>query len=303
MTARTARSPALPALRGVRAVVFDTDGVVTDSARVHAAAWKAASDAFLEGLPGSPQRPFDEVDDYLRHVDGRSRRDGAASFLASRGLPPEARVVEALAADKDRRFTARLREQGAEAFPGTVRLLRALRDAGVPLAAASASRHARELLERAGVLDLFAALVDGVEAARLDLPGKPDPALFLEAARRLGEPPGRCAVVEDALAGVEAGHRGGFALVVGVDRTATPATATALARHGADVVVQDLAELLDDAGPPPPSGTAGPRAAPVPPDPAQAADRPEGPRRPAGGEGGGESGGGTPRAMSGGGPV
>ncbi|WP_175407245.1 HAD-IA family hydrolase [Streptomyces sp. TRM64462] len=193
-------------------------------------------------------RPFDEVDDYLRYVDGRSRLDGAAGFLASRGLPATERVVAAVAADKERRFTERLRERGVDAYPGTVRLLRALRGAGVPLAAASASRHARELLERAEVLDMFDALVDGDEAARLRLPGKPDPALFLEAARRLAEPPEACAVVEDALAGVEAGRRGGFGLVVGVDRTGGPGTGDALRRHGADVVVRDLAELIADTG-------------------------------------------------------
>ncbi len=209
MTARTARSPVVPALRAVRAVVCDTDGVVTDSARLHAAAWKGAFDAYLAGLPGTPQPPFDPVGDYLRHVDGRSRLDGAAAFLAARGLDADGSAVAAVAADKEERFTRRLREGGVDAYPGTVRLLRALRDAGVPLAAASASRHARELLERAGVRDCFDALVDGSEAARLGLPGKPDPALFLEAARRLGVPPGRCAVVEDALAGVEAGRRGG----------------------------------------------------------------------------------------------
>lgn len=253
MSPRTARSPVVPALRAVRAVVFDTDGVITDSARVHAAAWKAAFDAFLRSLPSGgtseeARRPFDAVDDYLRHVDGRSRLDGAASFLASRGLPAPGPVVEAVAVDKERRFTERLRERGVDAYPGTVRLLRALHDAGVPLAAASASRHAREILERAKVLDLFDVLVDGAEAVRLGLPGKPDPALFLEAARRLGEPAGRCAVVEDALAGVEAGRRGGFGLVVGVDRTAGPGTSAALARHGADVVVQDPAELLTGDG-------------------------------------------------------
>lgn len=155
--------------------------------------------------------------------------------------------MEAVAADKERRFTRWLRERPVDAYPGSVRLLRALRAAGVPVAAASASRHARELLERSGLLGLLDALVDGVEAARLGLPGKPDPALFLEAARRLGVPAGRCALVEDALAGVEAGRRGGFAPVVGVDRAAGPGTADALLHHGADLVVADVAELL--AGP------------------------------------------------------
>ncbi len=238
------------ALRAVRAVVFDTDGVITDSARVHAAAWKAAFDVCLrEHPPEEPvcRRPFDAEADYLRYVDGKSHLDGAASFLASRGLRLAEAAVAEVAAHKERLFTERLRDGEIGAYPGTVRLLRALHGDGVPLAAASASRHARELLTRSGVLDLFDALVDGAEAARLRLPGKPDPALFLEAARRLGPPPVRTAVVEDALAGVEAGRRGGFGLVIGVDRTARPATRDALLRHGAHLVVRDLTELLVEA--------------------------------------------------------
>ncbi|MFF1742658.1 HAD family hydrolase, partial [Streptomyces mirabilis] len=157
---------------------------------------------------------------------------------------PSDAEVRAVAAHKERLFTERLRAGGVDAYPGTVRLLRALRSAGIPLAAASASRHAGEILEQAGVRGLFDALVDGGEAARLGLPGKPDPALFLEATRRLGVPAEQAAVVEDALVGVEAGSRGGFGLVVGVDRARTPATRAALLKHGADLVVDDLAELL-----------------------------------------------------------
>ncbi|MFJ8532369.1 HAD family hydrolase [Streptomyces sp. NPDC093591] len=236
----------LDVLRDVRAVVFDTDGVITDSAKVHAAAWKAAFDGYLRSHPpGDPdrRRPFDAQDDYLRYVDGRSRLDGAEAFLAARGIEPSAETVRAVAADKERLFTQRLREQGVAAYPGTVRLVKALRAAGVPCAAASASRHAGELLSRAGVLDLFDVLVDGGEAARLGLAGKPQPDLFLEAVRRLGVPADRAAVVEDALAGVEAGRRGGFALVVGVDRAAGADTGARLLRRGADLVVRDLGEL------------------------------------------------------------
>jgi len=193
------------------------------------------------------------VDDYLRHVDGRSRQDGAAAFLRSRGLdlPPGAPddapgtdTVGAVAARKEELFSAHLRNDPVAPFPGTVRLLEELRRQGVPCAAVSASRHATELLSAAGVRPLFQAVVDGNEANRLHLPGKPDPALFVEAARRLGIPPADTAVVEDALAGVEAGRRGGFGLVVGVDRTAGPYSATALRRRGADVVVADPGELL-----------------------------------------------------------
>ncbi|GAA2280208.1 hydrolase [Streptomyces ruber] len=236
-----------PVLRNLRAAVFDTDGVITDSARAHAAAWKTASDAYLaEHPPPAPgqRRPFDVRDDYRLHVDGRSRLDGAAAFLASRGLHPPPETVRTVAEAKERLFAARLRERGMDAYPGTVRLVRALRRAGVRCAAVSASRHARELLARAAVLDLFDVLVDGVEAARLGLPGKPRPDLFLEAARRLGAPAGRTAVVEDAVAGVEAGRDGGFALVVGVARDPGPDAGQRLLRHGADIVVRDLAELL-----------------------------------------------------------
>ncbi|GGZ20702.1 HAD family hydrolase [Streptomyces poonensis] len=234
-------------LGDVRAVVFDTDGVITDSARAHAAAWKTAFDAYLaEHPPPTPgqRRPFDVREDYLRYVDGRSRLDGAAAFLASRGLHPPPATVRAVAEAKERLFAARLREQGMDAYPGTVRLVRALRRAGIRCAAVSASRHARELLDRAAVLDLFDVLVDGVEAAQLGLPGKPRPDLFLEAARRLDVPVDRAAVVEDAVAGVEAGRNGGFALVVGVARDPGPDAGQRLLRHGADIVVRDLAELL-----------------------------------------------------------
>ncbi|WP_210586198.1 HAD family phosphatase [Streptomyces sp. GESEQ-35] len=245
--------PALaPALRDVRAVVFDTDGVITDSARVHAAAWRTAFDDYLRAHPPEDprqRRPFDPGDDYLRYVDGKSRLDGAAAFLASRGLDTSGEGVRAVAADKERLFTERLRKDGVDAYPGTVRLVRALRRGGVPVAAASASRHAGELLTHAGVRDLFDALVDGGEAARLGLAGKPEPDLFLEAARRLGVPAGHAAVVEDALAGVEAGRRGAFALVVGVDRAAGADTGARLLRHGADIVVRDLGELLVEGTP------------------------------------------------------
>ncbi|WP_405461231.1 HAD-IA family hydrolase [Streptomyces sp. NBC_00101] len=247
-----ARAPSPAAvLLSQHAVVFDTDGVITDSAPAHAAAWKEAFDACLASHEG--QRPFDEVEDYRRHVDGKSRKDGATAFLLSRGIDlpegdpddlPGTGTVWAVAARKDEVFTQRLRDGPIAVWPGTVRLLRVLHDAHVPIAAASASRHATELLAGAGLLTLFTAVVDGNEARRLELPGKPDPALFTETARRLGTPPGDAAVVEDALAGVEAGRRGGFGLVVGVDRTDSPEGAADLRRHGADLVVADPGDLL-----------------------------------------------------------
>jgi HAD superfamily hydrolase (TIGR01509 family) len=237
-------------LSACRAVVFDTDGVIIDSARLHATAWKGAFDA----VPGL-RPPFDENADYRRHVDGRSRLDGAAAFLAARGVslpygdpddPPGTGTVCAIAARKEALFNELLRERGVDAWKGTIRLLLALHQARVRCAAVSASRHARELLARAGIRSLLQTVVDGNDTARLHLPGKPDPALFLEAARRLCAEPAETAVVEDALAGVEAGRRGDFALVVGVDRAAAPGSAEELRRHGADRVVGDPGELLGE---------------------------------------------------------
>jgi HAD superfamily hydrolase (TIGR01509 family) len=248
--------PAIP-LDRLDAVIFDTDGVLTDTASVHAAAWKRLFDEYLERRAarlGEPFHPFTDAD-YLRHVDGRPRYDGVAAFLASRGValppgdpadPPGLETVRGLGNAKDRLFVAHLREHGARAFGGSADLVGRLRAAGARTAVLSASRNMLAVLASAGLRDLFDADIDGVEAARLGLPGKPDPALFLEAARRLGVAPGRAAVVEDALAGVEAGRRGGFGLVIGVDRAGQ---AAALAEWGAQVVVDDLRQLVVEGGP------------------------------------------------------
>lgn len=248
----TARQPPVLDLRRLDAVIFDTDGVVTDTARVHAAAWKRTFDAFLRRWTaryGGEMRPFEVRDDYLRHVDGRSRLDGVRGFLASRGIvlpegdaadPPDADTVHALGARKDAYFLDQVRRYGVAPYRSTVALIRELRRRGAGIAAVSASRNCEEVLASSGTRDMFDVTVDGVAAARLALPGKPDPALFLEAARRLAVPAGRAAVVEDALAGVEAGRRGGFGLVVGVDRGGQ---AAALYAAGADVVVTDLENL------------------------------------------------------------
>jgi beta-phosphoglucomutase family hydrolase len=233
------------------AVVFDTDGVLTDTASVHAAAWKRLFDEYLKLRAvrrSEPFRAFTEAD-YLRSVDGRSRYDGVAGFLASRAImlpwgdptdPPGCETVCGLGNAKDRFFVAHLRAHGAQAFPTSVAFVRRLRAAGLRTAAVSASRNMVAVLESAGLRGLFDVEVDGVEADRLGLAGKPDPALFLEAARRLGVAPARAAVVEDALAGVEAGRRGRFGVVVGVDRGGQ---AAALAERGADLVVADLGLL------------------------------------------------------------
>ncbi|NRQ32014.1 HAD hydrolase-like protein [Nonomuraea sp. NN258] len=244
-------------LTAISAVVFDTDGVVTDTARGHAAAWKHVFDAFLRGRSA----PFDIRDDYLRHVDGRPRLDGIRTFLASRGITlpeggaddePGAPTVHGLGLAKDRVFMSQVDEYGVAAFPSTVALLHELRHRGARTAAVSASLHGRRLVGSAGVMHLFDLLVDGNDAALMNLPGKPDPALFLEAARRLSVPAGRVGLVEAALPGIEAARKGGFGLVIAVHRpdgfgeTAGPEPAggaAELSEHGADLVLSDLGEL------------------------------------------------------------
>jgi len=238
-------------LERIDAVIFDMDGVVTDTASTHAAAWKRLFDEYLDERSrrtGEPVSPF-TPDDYRRYVDGKPRYDGVRDFLVSRGIalpegdpsdPPDSETVCGLGNRKDAYFLTQLREQGARAYTGTVALVGRLAAQGVRTAIISASRNLTEVLDAAGVGDLFQVEVDGLDAERLGLAGKPDPAVFLEAASRLGVEPARAAIVEDALAGVEAGRRGGFALVVGVDRTGH---AEALRAAGADAVVPDLAAL------------------------------------------------------------
>jgi beta-phosphoglucomutase family hydrolase len=234
----------------VDAAIFDTDGVITRTATLHSAAWRSLFDDFLRSRAARRDEfePFTD-DDYRRYVDGMPRYDGVTRFLASRGIelprgdpsdPPGDTTVCALGNRKNQTFLAELDRSGVEVFESTAAFVRSLRAAGVRTAAISASENAAALLAGAGVADLFDERVDGVDAAELALAGKPDPAIFEEAARRLGVEPGRAAVVEDALAGVAAGKAGGFALVVGIDRTGHRRE---LADAGADVVVSDLAEL------------------------------------------------------------
>jgi beta-phosphoglucomutase family hydrolase len=235
------------------AMLFDLDGVVTDTAAVHAAAWKEMFDEFLASWAdrnGEPFEPFEIATDYVRHVDGRRRYDGVDTFLRSRGIElplgdrddgPEVETVRGLGNRKDRAFNAVLERQGVEVFDDAVVLLRRLRAMGKPLAVVSASENAAPVLDRVGLLDLFAVRVTGVEAAALSLPGKPAPDTFLEAARRLGVTPAAAVVFEDAISGVQAGAAGGFGLVVGVDRVGG---ATRLDEHGAHVVTADLTTLL-----------------------------------------------------------
>lgn len=240
-------------LDGYDAMLFDLDGVITRTAAVHATAWKALFDEFLEERAearGEAFEPFDIATDYVRHVDGRRRYDGVATFLASRGIelprgqpsdPTDAETVCGLGNRKDRYFNERLEEQGVEVFDDAVAVARWVQELGKGVAVVSASENAVPVLERAGILDLFPVRVTGVEANELRLPGKPAPDTFLEAARRLGVPPARAVVFEDAISGVEAGAAGGFGLVVGVDRVGGT---TPLGDHGADVVLDDLTALI-----------------------------------------------------------
>ncbi len=240
-------------LRAARydAVVFDMDGVITDTARVHAAAWKTIFDEFLQSgaaTGASDRRPFDE-DDYVRYVDGRPRDDGVRLFLASRaihlqdGAPsdgPDVMSAWGLANRKNHAFLRSVEAEGVVAFSSSVALVRDLQAHGIGTAVISASRNAARILDAARIGSLFPVCVDGIELERLHLPGKPHPAVFIEAARRLATMPARTVVIEDALAGVEAGHDGGFALVIGIDRNGE---GDELRAHGADEVVHDLSEV------------------------------------------------------------
>jgi len=235
------------------AVIFDMDGVVTDTAAVHAAAWKRLFDPVLaddrSGGRSAPQRPFDLDLDYRRYVDGRAREDGVAAFLAARGIdvplgtaddPAGSWTVHALGDSKNAIYLELLAEHGVRVFSGTVDLLRRLRAGGVPVALVTASRNAQALLASADLVGVFDVVVDGERAAELGLAGKPDPAMFLQAARELGVEPARAAVVEDATSGVQAALRGGFGLVVGVDRSGQREQ---LERAGAHVVITDVSQL------------------------------------------------------------
>jgi beta-phosphoglucomutase family hydrolase len=240
----------------IRACLFDLDGVLTDTASLHAAAWKEMFDTFLRSRAadeGAQFVPFDPVRDYREFIDGKQRSDGVRSFLASRGIalpegspgdPADALTVSSLGDRKNELLLAMIHERGVQAYDGSVRFVQAVRDAGLRRAVVSASANCREVLEAAGIADLFEVRVDGNVAQQEHLRGKPAPDMFLAAARMLGVAPGEAAVFEDALAGVAAGRAGGFGLVVGVDRVGQ---ADALRAHGADIVVTDLAELLSPA--------------------------------------------------------
>lgn len=239
------------------ACLFDLDGVLTDTASVHTRAWKAMFDGYLRARAdrtGEAFVPFDPVSDYQQYVDGRPREDGVRTFLASRGIqlpdgdpgdPPDqpagAETVAGLGNRKNDAFGRTLHEDGVTVFEGSRRYLRAAVDAGLAVAVVSSSANTREVLEVTGLAQYVRVRVDGVTIREEHLRGKPAPDTFVRGADLLGVPPDQAAVFEDALSGVEAGRAGHFGIVVGVDRVGH---ADALREHGADVVVQDLADLL-----------------------------------------------------------
>jgi beta-phosphoglucomutase family hydrolase len=237
----------------IRGCLFDLDGVLTKTAKVHDAAWTEMFDDFLRERSrrsGEPFVPFDPVKDYDDYVDGKPREDGTRSFLAARGIelpegqeddPPGRATIYGLGNRKNEILLAKLHSDGVEAYEGSVRYVRAVRDAGLRRAVVSSSANCRDVLAAAHIEDLFEARIDGIVAERDQLRGKPAPDTFLAGARALGLEPAEAAVFEDALAGVEAGRAGRFGYVIGVDRVGQAAE---LSQHGADAVVQDLSELL-----------------------------------------------------------
>ena len=235
------------------ACLFDLDGVLTQTAKVHAAAWKTMFDEYLAQRArehGEQFVPFDPVGDYDEYVDGKPRYDGVSSFLSSRsielpqGSPDDsagAATIDGLGNRKNETVLRMIHEQGVEPYEGSVRYVQAVRSAGLRRAVVSSSTNCHDVLVAAGILDLFEEIIDGRVAEREHLRGKPAPDTFLAGARALGVQPAQAAVFEDALAGVQAGRAGSFGYVVGVDRVGQAAE---LKAHGADVVLRDLAELL-----------------------------------------------------------
>ena len=241
---------------GPDAVIFDLDGVITFTARVHAAAWKELFEDYLRAQAariGAPFRPFDAAADYYAYVDGKPRYDGVQSFLKSRAIDippgrpsdsPGDETVCGLGNRKDDLFNRKIDETGVDIDAEAVRLAQELRNRGVRVGLASSSRNAVPILQKAGILNLFHAIVDGLVSERLHLHGKPEPDIFLECLAELDRSlnPQRAAVVEDAISGVEAGQIGGFGLVLGIDRNHT----RALEQHGANWVISDFSEISAD---------------------------------------------------------
>jgi beta-phosphoglucomutase family hydrolase len=236
----------------IRACLFDMDGVLTNTAKVHSEAWKEMFDAYLKARDGDGFIPFDVGTDYVDYVDGKLRQDGVRSFLHSRSIelpegtpadPPDAETIYGLGNRKNELVLSLIREKGVEVFEGSVRFVKLVREAGMRTAVVSASKNTEQVLKVTGLTDLFDERVDGVVAAERGLPGKPAPDTFITAADLLDMRPGECAIFEDATSGVQAGYVGRFGWVVGVDRVGRAAE---LLAHGADVVVEDLSELMEE---------------------------------------------------------
>jgi beta-phosphoglucomutase family hydrolase len=229
----------------IAACLFDLDGVITQTAKLHSAAWKQMFDDFLHERAertGESFVPF-EPDDYDEYVDGRPRLDGVRTFLDARGIEHDPDLVRRLGDRKNELVLQLIRERGVETYEGSIAFVEKARERGLRRAVVSSSANTREVLSSVGIEDLFEAVVDGLVAEREGLAGKPAPDSFLAGARALEVEPSQAAVFEDALAGVEAGRAGDFGWVVGVDRAGQ---ADALSEHGADVVVGDLSELMDE---------------------------------------------------------
>jgi beta-phosphoglucomutase family hydrolase len=248
--------PKLDLPDAITALLFDLDGVITKTAVVHAKAWKQMFDAFLEKraeAAGEDFKPFDEAEDYNEYVDGKPRFDGVRDFLASRDIkldegaeddPPDAETVHGLGNRKNELVLELIKRDGVEAYEGSVRFVRLAAAAGYRRAVVSSSANCQDVLRAAGIEDLFEERIDGIVADEQKLAGKPHPDTFLAGAEALGVEAAAACVFEDAVAGVEAGAAGHFGHVVGVNRVNH---ADALREHGADVVVDDLAELILDA--------------------------------------------------------
>jgi beta-phosphoglucomutase family hydrolase len=236
----------------VTACLFDLDGVLTETASVHEAAWKQTFDDYLRARADREGGEFVEFgeDDYNEYVDGKPRYDGVRSFLGSRGIelpegepsdPPDAETVCGIGNRKNELVLELMKRDGVEPYPGSVRFVEAARDAGLRRAVVSSSANCQAVLEAAGIADLFEQRIDGKVADEKHLKGKPAPDTYLAGAAAVGVEPAQAVVFEDAVSGVEAGRAGNFGFVVGVDRVGH---ADALREHGASVVVDDLADLL-----------------------------------------------------------
>jgi beta-phosphoglucomutase family hydrolase len=230
--------------QGMKACLFDLDGVITQTAKLHSAAWKEMFDEFLRKRSEETGEPFEEFtpSDYDRCVDGRPRLDGVRTFLDARGIEHDDELVRRLGDLKQDLVLKLIRERGVEVYEGSLDFVREAEREGLRRAVVSSSANTREVLKSVGIEDLFEVVVDGIVAEQEGLPGKPAPDTFVAGARKLDTEPPEAVVFEDALAGVEAGRAGGFGYVVGVDRTGQR---DALREHGADIVVDDLNELIE----------------------------------------------------------